>query len=144
MKFGAGLSGYSRFALACALSASSDPGAVLIGCNVTHTQGPAGDEVLMVFHRPGADVVELVNGTHPLPLLALRNFTRLSLPVGGVQGFTFELAVNKSLAYVNEAGASVVYAGTHLLDVFNGNTNNVTVAIDVAETQVIRTPPQPW
>lgn len=111
---------------------------------MTHTQGPAGDEVLMVFHRPGADVVALVNGAHPLPQLALRNFTRLSLPVGGVQEFVFELALNKSLAYVNEAGATVLYAGTHYLDVFNGNTNNATVSIDVTATQVIRTPPLPW
>ena len=146
VRFGEGLSGYSTFTLACARMGGGDPGVVEVGCNISHTGGPAGDEVLMVFHRPGADVVKRVADAHPLPLLALRDFGRLSLPAGGVAGFTFALPVNKSLAFVNAAGASVVYAGTHYIDVFNGNTQNVTITVEIAGegARVVRAPPLPW
>jgi len=141
VRFGEGLSGYSTFALSCARAGGGgDPGVVGVACNVTHTGGPAGDEVLMVFHRPGPDVVARVAGAHPLPLLALRDFGRLSLAAGGAAGISFELAVNKSLAFVNAAGASVVYPGTHYLDVFNGNSSECFVE---AGMQYIRAPRAP-
>jgi hypothetical protein len=43
-------------------------------------------------------------------------------------------AVTQSLAYVNEVGASVVYPGTHYLDVSNGNGQNVTITVVVPES----------
>jgi beta-glucosidase len=146
VRFGEGLSGYSTFSLACARAGGGDPGTVVVDCNVTHTGGPAGDEVLTVYHRPGADVVARVAGAHPLPLLALRDFGRLSIPAGGVGGITFQLAVNKSMAFTNQVGASVVYPGTHYVDVWNGNSQNVTVAVEVAGegAMVVRAPPLPW
>jgi beta-D-xylosidase 4 len=145
VRFGEGLSGYSQFALACA-RAGGDAGTVTIDCNVTHARGPAGDEVLMLFHRPGADVVAKVGGAHPLPLLSLRDFTRLSVPVGNVVGASFTLPLNKSFAYVNQDGASVLYSGTHFIDVYNGNTENVTLTVNIAgdDARVIRAPPRPW
>ncbi len=146
VRFGEGLSGYSTFTLACARASGGDPAVVVVGCNVTHAGGPAGDEVLMVFHRPGADVAARVAGAHPLPLLALRDFGRLSLAAGGVAGITFELPVNKSFAFVNQVGASVVYPGTHYIDFWNGNTQNVTISVEIAGegARIVRAPPVPW
>lgn len=143
VRFGEGLSGYSQFSLACALTNPGQGGIASIGCNVSHTGGAAGDEVLMVFHRPGPDVVAKVAGAHPLPLLALRDFARTTVQVGGVNVVSFTLVVNRTLTFVNEVGASVLYDGTHFLDVWNGNTQNVTLAVQVTGGGVMRTPPQP-
>ena len=142
VRFGEGLSGYSTFSLACALMGQTSS-EVNVGCNITHTGGPGGDEVLMVFHRPGPDVVAKVGGAHPLPLMALRDFARTSLPVGGVQGVSFTLALNTSLTFVNGEGASVLYDGEHLLDVWNGNDQNATLSVQVQGGGIVRSPPLP-
>jgi beta-glucosidase-like glycosyl hydrolase len=150
VRFGEGLSGYSTFGLACSSDAATIPagGALAIACNVTHAGGLAGDEVLMVFHRPGADVVAAVGDAHPLPLSALRDFARAAVPLGGTASINFSIDANASLCFTNQVGAQVLYPGTHLLDVWNGNANNFTVAI-VVQTPgnsplVLQTPPLPW
>ncbi len=150
VRFGEGLSGYSTFGLACSSDAATIPagGALAISCNVTHAGGRAGDEVLMVFHRPGADVVAAVGDAHPLPLSALRDFARAAIPLGGASSIEFSIAANASLCFTNQVGAQVLYPGTHLLDVWNGNANNFTVAVAVTTPGnlplVLQAPPMPW
>ena len=145
VRFGEGLSGYSGFTLACA-SAGLVGGVVDIGCNVTHAGGRGGDEVLMVFHRPGADVIARVGGAHPLPLSALRDFARVAVGAGGEAGVGFSLRASAALAFTNAEGGQAVYEGTHYLDVWNGNTENVTVTVQVsaADAGVTRVPPRPF
>jgi beta-glucosidase-like glycosyl hydrolase len=155
IEFGQGLSGYSSFGLQCALQGGSGSGstaaggaAVAIACNVTLDSGSrAGDEVLTVFHRPGSDVVGRVGGAHPLPLRALRDFARVSLPgqPGSSVQVDFALVLNSSLTFNNEVGAQVLYPGTHFLDVWNGNTNNVTLTVTLTgDVVVVSAPPLPW
>ena len=116
----------------------------------------------MVYHRPGADVIGSVGGAHPLPLQALVDFDRVSvaagepdpLPVlqptpplcaGGSAPVSFSLNSSIALSFVNENGASVLYPGTHYLDVANGNGANFTIPLTVVagSALVIRAPPLP-
>ena len=154
VRFGEGLSGFSTFDLSCASDASSISAgnAVTLSCNVTHLTGPAGDEVLMVFHRPGADIIAAVGDTHPLPLSALRDFERIAVSSTGNNAaavpVTFNINANSSLCFTNQVGAQILYAGTHYLDIWNGNSNNITIAITVTtpgdSPLVINAPPLPW
>jgi hypothetical protein len=153
VRFGEGLSGYSTFSLSCAVGGGGGGGggvpaggSVAVNCTVTHTGGPGGDEVLLVMHRPGPDVVARVGGAHPLPLAALRDFQRVSVGAGGAGSVAFALSVNASLAYTNEVGAQVLYPGTHYVDVWNGNTENVTLAVEVTgdAAVTVSAPPLPF
>lgn len=121
-----------------------DGSAVALACNVSNTAGPDGDEVLMAFHRPSGAIVALVGGRHPLPLSALVGFDRVSVSAGGVGTLSLSLSTSAALSFVNEVGASVLYQGTHYIDVSNGNGFNQTFAVEVASTAVIRSPPLPW
>jgi hypothetical protein len=140
--FGEGQS-YSTFTISCSGGLSPDRSVVALSCNVSNTAGPDGDEVLMAFHRPSAGVVALVDGRHPLPLSALVGFQRVSVPAGTTRTAAIVLPVYASLTFVNEVGASVLYPGTHFVDVRNGNGFNQTIAIELATSTVVRAPPLP-
>ena len=142
--FGEGQS-YSTFAIACAPGGwSPDRSSINLACNVSNPAGGMdGDEVLMAFHRPSAGVIALVNGRHPLPLSALVGFERVSVPAGGVAAVALALPAAAALAFVNEVGASVLYQGVHYIDIRNGNGFNQTVALEVATTVTLRSPPLP-
>jgi len=130
VRFGEGLSGFSTFSLACA---GARAGArVAVNCTVTHAGGPGGDEVLMVFHRAGADVVARVGGAHPVPRATLRDFARVAVGAGGAEAVSFDLDAARALALTDAAGAQRSYAGTHYLDVWNGNSQKATVAVALA------------
>ena len=77
---------------------------------------PAGDEILLVYHRVGADVRRSVGSTHPIPSSALVDFSRVSVDKGASAGVSFTLGA-LSLSIVDEKGASVIYPGTHYFDV---------------------------
>ena len=101
----------------------------------------------MIFHRPSADIINRVNNAHPLPLQALVEFERVSVSAGGLEMVNFNIPV-EALGFINEDGATTLYPGTHYLDVCNGNTGNVTIAI-VFETVkggnerlIVRAPPK--
>lgn len=141
ISFGEGQS-YSTFAAACSGGLSPDRTTIQLACNVSNTAGPDGDEVIMAFHRPSAGVVGLVGGRHPLPLSALVGFERVSVPAGGTAAVALSLPAPAALAFVNEEGASVLYQGTHYIDMSNGNGFNQTVAVEVATTEVVRAPPR--
>ena len=144
ISFGAGLS-YSTFDVQCSGGLPAGAAAVQISCTVSNVAGPDGDEVLMVFHRPGAGVVARVNGAHPLPLRALVGFERVSAGAGAAAPVSFELPVAEALGYVNADGLTVLYPGTHFLDVSDGGAANVTITVvlEGAADVVAKRPPRP-
>ncbi len=140
---GQGLS-YSTLALNCSGSGSGS-GTLALACTVATAAGPAGDQVLQVYHRPSPGVVARVAGAHPLPLRSMRAVTRVAVPgVGaGAVPVAFELAEGATLGLVNATGARLLYAGVHFLDVWDGSVNNVTLSFTVAEDGVVSVPPVP-
>jgi beta-D-xylosidase 4 len=149
VRFGQGLT-YSTFQVGCGVASSVGALAgpvrrrthpqvrpalsttLAVTCNVTNSAGPAGDEILMVFHRAGPDVVARINGSHPVPLSTLVGFTRISVGAGAtVAGAQVVVDEDDALALVDDGGNSVLYAGTHYLDVWDGDSNNVTLVVEV-------------
>ena len=129
VRFGDGLS-YSLFTVACTGGWSGGGDAlIVIACTVTHTSGPAGDQILMVFHRVGADVVSLVNGSHPIPSSRLVAFDRVAVGAGDTVPVSFSLSSVDALPLVNERGARVLYEGLHSFDVADGAGANETVTV---------------
>lgn len=144
VRFGQGLS-FSTLALACR-AAYGDPAheALVVACNVTSTGGPDGDQVLQIFHRASPDVIARVAGAHPIPLSTLRDFTRIAVPAGATVPITFSLVTSDALSLVDLTGARVLYPGAHLLDVWDGSANNVTLVVQapVAAAIVVARPPR--
>ena len=146
--FGEGKS-YSTFFVACAGALAPGEPLVQIGCNVSNTAGPDGDEVLMVYHRPSPAIVGRVAGSHPLPLRALVDFERVSVAARAVGAVAFSIPVAEALSFVNEDGATVLYPGTHFLDVSNGNGVNITIAVvfesaaGSSNAVIVKAPPKP-
>ena len=141
--FGEGLS-YSNFSVAC--SGGLALGAIAINCTVAVVGGAAaGEEVLMLYHRPSAETVARVSGAHPLPLRALIGFERTAAAVGAPATLAFGLALEEALGFVDATGATVVYPGLHYLDVCNGAGANVTLSVQVPgeAARTVRSPPQP-
>jgi xylan 1,4-beta-xylosidase len=160
IEFGEGMS-YTTFHVSCACvsgcvaaAAAAVGGAVAVAapvslsCNVTNAAGPDGDEVLLVYHRPSGDIVGRVAGAHPLPLKSLVAFERVSVTAGATASVNFNLDPATVLPFVNDVGASVLYAGQHFLDVSNGNGVNVTFSVEWPGREgewktVVRQPPVP-
>ena len=147
IKFGNGLS-FSIFNSTCSGAFKVRAPSISISCSVSNINGPDGDEVLMIFHRPSADIINRVNNAHPLPLQALVEFERVSVSAGGLEKVYFNIPIEQAFGFINEDGATTLYPGTHYLDVCNGNTGNVTIAI-VFETVkggnerlIVRAPPK--
>ena len=122
--FGAGL-GYANFSLACSGGPASLPAGPLLSLSISCSSAFAGssaglasgDEVLLLVHRAGPDVVAAVGGRHPVPRGSLRGFERLALSAGGgAVGSAFALGAT-DLALIDNSGAAVLYPGTHFFDV---------------------------
>jgi xylan 1,4-beta-xylosidase len=156
-RFGDGLS-YSSFASACAggpaTVASGDAAfTVSLSCNTTNVgSGPRalpGDEILMVYHRPGDDVRAAVGGAHPVPRTSLRDFTRLGgLAPGGPPAPSAFTLGPADLALVTANGTRVLYPGTHYVDVSPrppGAPFTLAVTVTGPPAQVGPAPPlPPW
>lgn len=148
--FGHGMS-YSTFALACAGGLSPDRTSVRVACNLSHTAGPAGDEVLMVHHRASQSVVARIAGAHPVPYSALIDFERVAVAAGATVAVFFDVPVTRALVLTTEDGSVALYPGMHFVDVVNGVGLNVSVPVswadadtdDVAGRLVIKRRPQP-
>lgn len=151
--FGYGLS-YSTFALSC----SGGPGSVQAGSNFTvvvsctDTNSAASppidatDDVILAFHRAGADVRASIGTAHPVPSSSLRDFTRLGpLAPGASVPFAFYFSP-LSLALTNHNGASVLYPGTHYIDVSPrppAAPVSITVTVTGSAPVVLAAPPLP-
>lgn len=142
IRFGEGLS-YSTLALSNCSSAPPQGGQppLSLACTLAVATGPPGDAVLQVFHRASADIIARINGSHPVPLSTLVGFDRFNVDASPTLA-SIELAAD-AFTLVDETGARVLYQGTHYLDVWDGSINNVTIAVEVAETIVLRRPPLP-
>ena len=71
---------------------------------------------------------------------------RVSAAAGAAAPVSFELPVAEALGFVNEDGATVLYPGTHFLDVSDGGgVNNVTIAVvlEGPADVVAKRPPRP-
>jgi beta-glucosidase-like glycosyl hydrolase len=146
--FGDGLS-YSTFSLACAGGPSSVDAsssfAIAVNCSSALAAGfPEGDEILHVVHRAGADVVAAVGGRFPVPRGTLRDFSRSSLALGGAPAAAAFSLAPRDLALTDAGGNSVVFPGTHYIDVSPrapGAKWTMTVTVTGAAPVVIASPP---
>lgn len=141
----------SHFSLGC--TGAIDPAnpvaggnfSVQVDCQSELTSGMThGDEILLVRHRVGADVVAAIGAEHPVPKGTLREFSRLSLSHGGQPGqSSFQLGVD-SFALTDNAGRSILYPGTHYIDVSPrepGNAWSLTVTVGGKAKAILATPP---
>ena len=148
VRFGEGMS-YSSFTTTCGSGGGAAPdGAVAVRCNISNVPGsPAGDQVLMVFHRPSPDIIARIGGAHPVPLSSLVAFERFAVPAGATASGSFFLRASESLTLVDNSGASVLYPGLHYLDVWDGGSFNATIPVEVpglgGPPTVIKRPPPP-
>mmetsp|Transcript_19145 Transcript_19145/g.48555 ORF Transcript_19145/g.48555 Transcript_19145/m.48555 type:complete len:862 (+) Transcript_19145:48-2633(+) len=133
-EFGAGLS-YTRFSLSCARKGQGYQ-RFRVECHAQNTGAVDGDLVVLAFHA--ADGIGKVD--HPVPLRALRNFTRVSLQAGEASnsvGFDF---TSDDLALINAEGKATLYPGTHHISLRAGGSvqeMSTTFAIQVPETVVV-------
>ncbi|KAH3714431.1 family 3 glycoside hydrolase [Pelomyxa schiedti] len=114
-EFGTGLS-YVMFSMTCKASGSTI--GATITCTVYNTDSyMSGDEVLMLFHYAPSDLSDTV--THPIPMKQLVGFQRITLsPLQSTQ-VTFT-TTEDMLLLTNWEGNSVLYSGTHYLEVSRG------------------------
>lgn len=121
-EFGDGLS-YTTFDTSCS---SSETGvnvtAAKITCTVTNTGSRAGDEVVLLFHRPPA----ASKGEPQRPIRRLLDFARVSLAANAKADVVFNVVAAASLSLPVEgdgggnAGARIIYTGKHLLELQGG------------------------
>jgi hypothetical protein len=86
---------------------------LIVACTVTNTGTLHGDEVLQVYHVPGATVRKLVGAQHPVPLKSLVEFERVSLAPNEATTWIVSLDPSKALALTTANGSTVVYPGEH-------------------------------
>ena len=101
--------------------------------------------LLLVVHRVGEDVARAVAGAHPIPFGTLREFARVSLAEGGEEDTTVALKA-LDFALTNGEGASVLYPGTHFIDVSPrapGLAFTLTVTISGEALVLTKPPPMP-
>jgi beta-D-xylosidase 4 len=152
--FGDGLS-YAAFDTSCALPANatvaaSQPFNLSLPCSTRATAsvaspGVAADHVLLLFHRVGADVVARIAGAHPIPAKTLVDFQRVGpLAVAGPAGAAPFFLQPQDLALTDQNGASVLYPGTHYIDVSPqapAPTITLTITVSGANPVVLAQPP---
>lgn len=123
--FGHGLS-LTTFSLSCSPTSGSLP--LSVACKVQNTGSRTGDEVVMAFHVAGKDVRAAAK--HPVPLRALVNFDRVSVPAGGSAAVSFMLTQD-DLSLIDENGKPRLYKGQHTIILSRGHGAEVSVSITV-------------
>ena len=116
--FGSGLS-LTSFELNCSAAARPEPTEAArattnhsFSCVVHNTGSRSGDEVVLVFHRPGPDV--RAKADHALPLKRLIGFERVGpVPAGGSTTVEFAVSPVADLVLATAAGNHTLYSGTH-------------------------------
>lgn len=102
-----------------------------ISCSSKAVGGMSGDQILLVFHRVGPDVVAKVNGAHPIPSKSLVDFDRLPTSAVGEQAsVSFQLDVS-AFALTAQDGSSMLYPGTHYFDVSPRQPETVAFTLTV-------------
>lgn len=137
--FGFGLS-YTRFKTTCTQSCSVLP--VTVTCRVANVGGREGDAVLQVYHRPSTKGAPPPR--HPVPIKALVDFARISLPAGSEDLVEFVLPLGAA-AVTTRTGAKVAVKGEHVFEISDGTGDEPAATINaiVVATTVVDRPPRP-
>ncbi len=142
--FGSGLS-YSRMNVSCHSPGPDASWSFL--CRVSNTDAGAvsGDVVIQVYHRASAAIRQEVD--HPVPWRSLRDFDRAFVSAGESTVMLVEVPL-EWLALTNRAGELVVYAGTHFVEITDGNEQIASFELQVKESKVLESMPEsmvwPW
>jgi len=139
--FGYGMS-YSAFTVTCKHTAEASTSTMgVVDCSVSVGSGPAGEEVLMLFHAAGDEVRAAAK--HPVPIRELIGFDRVHVEAGVSAYVSFTLTEHH-LGLVDENGNRQLVAGDHTIQVSNGLDQGASFTIHVPESKVLDTvPPVP-
>ena len=100
-------------------------------CAVHNIGTRAGDEVIMVFQRPMANV--RAKADHALPLKRLIDFDRMGpIAPGASATVGFTVSPTTDLQFATAAGGMTLYGGTHELVFWRGSGAEVAFPIEVA------------
>ena len=96
---------------------------------VHNTGSRSGDEVVLVFHRPGPDV--RAKADHALPLKRLIGFQRVGpVPAGGSATVDFVVSA-ADLVLATAGGNHTLYSGTHEVVFWDGQGQEVAFPLAV-------------
>lgn len=93
---------------------------------MANTGARGGDEVVMVFHAAGDDV--RTQAKHPVPLRALVDFGRVSVPAGGKAALPFSVTTDQ-VSLIDEKGAPRLYQGTHTIVFSRGHGAETKITV---------------
>ena len=119
--------GLHNSAISCTGATSSGYG---IACSVKHVTGPAGDEVVQVYHIPPTALKEKID--HPVLIKRLVHvaYERVSLPAAATVSLSFNF-ISDDLRLTDKAGGASLYPGVHGIEVWlgHGAPANLTLAV---------------
>jgi hypothetical protein len=132
--FGTGM-GYHQSSVACTLATGPPASAYTVTCTVEHLTGPAGDEIIQLYHIPPAGL----KVDHPLPIKRLIGFERVHLPAAKKVEQVFKLTL-EDLRLTDKAGGQSLYPGDHTLEIWLGHAApvNLTATVSFATTEAER------
>mmetsp|Transcript_18741 Transcript_18741/g.36126 ORF Transcript_18741/g.36126 Transcript_18741/m.36126 type:complete len:757 (+) Transcript_18741:2-2272(+) len=105
--FGFGLS-LTNFTTKCTRNPTNEAGVASFSCDVSNTGDMDGEEVVLMYVKPSAELRSAA--PHPVPLQNLKGFERVFVAKGMTESVSFDLA-KRDFALVNEEGERVVYEG---------------------------------
>eukprot|EP00930_Biecheleria_cincta_P033581 TRINITY_DN23268_c0_g1_i1.p1 TRINITY_DN23268_c0_g1~~TRINITY_DN23268_c0_g1_i1.p1 ORF type:complete len:813 (-),score=128.88 TRINITY_DN23268_c0_g1_i1:19-2457(-) len=129
--FGWGLS-YMQTSLGCKQKSEAR---LRFSCSVMHSAGPAGDEVVMVFHRVGSAIRSEASKLHPVPFKQLVQFDRITLSPEETTELEFAFEPN-SFAITRADGSKFVYSGMHELIFSVGHGSDVVLPVGMPDILV--------
>ena len=99
----------------------------VVHCQVEHISGPAGDEVVQVYHVPPAGL----KVDHPLPFKRLVAFDRVHLPASSAKVSAVFNITTEDLRLTDKAGGQSLYPGSHIISVWmgHGQAQNLTLVV---------------
>ena len=99
----------------------------VVHCQVEHISGPAGDEVVQVYHVPPAGL----KVDHPLPFKRLIAFDRVHLPASSAKVSLVFNITSEDLRLTDKAGGQSLYPGTHTISIWmgHGQAQNLTLVV---------------
>eukprot|EP00026_Physarum_polycephalum_P000650 Phypoly_transcript_00651.p1 GENE.Phypoly_transcript_00651~~Phypoly_transcript_00651.p1 ORF type:complete len:873 (+),score=93.35 Phypoly_transcript_00651:1602-4220(+) len=122
--FGSGLS-YTTFSYNASASNTANSTAIII--DYRNSGKMTGDDVFLVYHRVGDDVMKQVN--HPVPFRSLVGFDRVGNVGVGEKGQLQIVIPRTSFYLTNNTGDKVLYYGTHYLDITDSISPLVTLTV---------------
>jgi len=98
-------------------------------CTVANTGKMDGEEVILAYTKPSADLRKRLERTHPVPLKSLAAFERVRVAAGQVE--TVDIAVPKSaFGLVNNGGERVFWTDdTHVVEFSDSSSSQIEVKL---------------